>query len=52
MSLRATLKTNALAVAIGTFAVGVASGGAALTGFFDNQVRYCDPITNPCTQVV
>jgi len=52
MSWRATLKTNALAVAIGTFAVGVVSGGASLMGFFDNQIRYCDPITNPCTIVV
>lgn len=51
MSLRATLKTNALSIAIGSFAIGVASGGASLMGFFDNQVRYCDPITNPCTQV-
>jgi hypothetical protein len=47
----ATLKSNALSIAIGTFAIGVASGGASLMGFFDNQVRYCDPITNPCTQV-
>lgn len=52
MNLRATLKTNALSIAVGTFAIGVASGGASLMGFFDNQVRYCDPITNPCTQVV
>ena len=52
MSWRATLKTNALAVAVGTFAIGVASGGASLMGFFDNQIRYCDPITNPCTIVV
>lgn len=51
MRLRATLKSNALSIAIGTFAIGVASGGASLMGFFDNQVRYCDPITNPCTQV-
>jgi len=51
MRLRATLCTNALAIAVGTFAIGVASGGASLMGFFDNQVRYCDPITNPCTQV-
>jgi hypothetical protein len=48
----ATLKTNALSIAIGSFAIGVASGGASLMGFFDNQIRYCDPITNPCTQVV
>jgi hypothetical protein len=48
----ATLKSNALSIAVGTFAIGVASGGASLMGFFDNQVRYCDPITNPCTQVV
>jgi hypothetical protein len=52
MNWRATLKTNALSIAIGSFAIGVASGGASLMGFFDNQVRYCDPITNPCTQVV
>ena len=52
MNWRATLKTNALSIAVGTFAIGVASGGASLMGFFDNQVRYCDPITNPCTQVV
>ena len=52
MNWRATLSTNALAVAVGTFAIGVASGGASLMGFFDNQIRYCDPITNPCTQVV
>ena len=52
MNWRATLKTNALSIAIGSFAIGVASGGASLMGFFDNQIRYCDPITNPCTQVV
>jgi hypothetical protein len=52
MNWRATLKTNALSIAVGTFAIGVASGSASLMGFFDNQVRYCDPITNPCTQVV
>jgi hypothetical protein len=52
MSWKATLKNNALAVAVGTFAIGVASSGASLMGFFDNQIRYCDPITNPCTQVV
>jgi hypothetical protein len=48
---KATLKTNALSIAIGSFAIGVASGGASLMGFFDNQIRYCDPITNPCTTV-
>ncbi|HEY9606225.1 MAG TPA: hypothetical protein V6C85_31755, partial [Allocoleopsis sp.] len=51
MNWKATLKTNALSIAIGSFAIGVASGGASLMGFFDNQIRYCDPITNPCTTV-
>jgi hypothetical protein len=51
MNWRATLKSNALSIAVGSFAIGVASGGASLVGFFDNQTRYCDPITNPCTTV-
>jgi hypothetical protein len=51
MNWRATLKSNALSIAVGSFAIGVASGGASLVGFFDNQIRYCDPITNPCTTV-
>ncbi|HEY9597086.1 MAG TPA: hypothetical protein V6D33_05400, partial [Cyanophyceae cyanobacterium] len=51
MNWKAELKSHALSIAVGTFALGVATSSASLMGFFDNQIRYCDPITNPCTSV-
>ncbi len=46
------LKTNAIALASGSLAVGVICAGVSLSGNFDNQLHYCDSATNPCTKIV
>jgi len=45
------LKTNALSLTVGAFTTGIVCTGVSLSGSFDAQLRYCDPITNPCTQI-
>ncbi len=49
MNFHAMLKANALAIAAGSFAVGVACTCAGLGGAYDKIIRYCDSYTNPCT---
>jgi hypothetical protein len=45
------LKTNALSLTVGAFTTGIVCTGVSLSGSFDASLRYCDPITNPCTQI-
>ena len=51
-TLKSLLKAYALPIAGASFAVGVACAGASLTGYFNDQVKYCDGRTNPCTWIV
>ncbi|HEY9795856.1 MAG TPA: FtsK/SpoIIIE domain-containing protein [Leptolyngbyaceae cyanobacterium] len=45
------LKTNALSLTVGAFTTGIICTGVSLSGSFDAELQYCDPITNPCTQI-
>lgn len=45
------LKTNALSLTVGAFTTGIICTGVSLSGSFDASLQYCDPITNPCTQI-
>lgn len=51
-TLKGLLKAYALPLAGASFAVGVACAGTSLTGYFNDQVKYCDGRTNPCTWVI
>ena len=50
-AMKELLKTNALSLTVGAFTTGIICTGVSLSGSFDASLQYCDPITNPCTQI-